>query len=396
MNSVIAHDEYLAVREGNLRSLRDLDAYSTPIHPYWAPSAQSARRLREPTEDFKRNWHWLRPLDPNMSPSPRFRRGWENWISIIGGDFTPTRSRGYGPWSMYYNWEPASYYNLLPASNFSWHPGPGATNKDSDEWELYEQLFVTFDPENPGQSQLLTKGTPWFVETDNRVQEDDVDPDQGVYAQGDHWRNHPEDWYRNIIDRPAADSNYGMSEPLHVNPLNHDMYDSARFDVFPMRQHISEIISTGNISVNGLATALNPKYTTAAVSRSHHSNHHYQSQQGYPGRWRESGVFANAPLSLLANQISTSANVFTIHVVAQSLKDNGLPRSNKDTPAENVNTGTGFMDSSDEILAEHWARVVVAKTPILDSGGNTATDPETGGPAHDYKVLYSSVREFSR
>lgn len=387
MNSVVAHDEYLGVREGGLTSLRVADAYDQPIHPYWVPSAQSARRLKEPTKDFKWGWHWKMPLDPNMSPSPRYRRGWESWISIIGGDFTPTRSRGSGPWEMYFNWDPQSYYQLLPASNFSWHPGPGATNKDSNEWELYNQLFVTFDPENPGQSQLLVKGTPRWL---------DRQPNGPLPRYSRGWPEFPIEWYRNIVGRPSADANYGRSEPLHVNPSNHDMYDSSRFDVFPMRQHISEIINTGNISVNGIATSLNPKYMTATVSRAAKRSLWQRFQQGYAGRWRETGVFANAPLSLISNQISTSANVFTIHVVTQSLQDNGLPRSDKGTPAVNVNTGTGFMDASDEVLAEHWARVVVAKTPVMNAGGNVATDPETGGPAHDYKVLYSAVREFAR
>ena len=104
-----------------------------------------------------------------------------------------------------------------------------------------------------------------------------------------------------------------------------------------------------------------------------------------------SGIYANAPVALVANQISTSANVFTIHVVTQSIRDRGPERSDKGVPAENVQTGIGYMDESDEIIAEHWAQTTVARITEHDQH-----DPQTGGPENNYRILYHRVLENTR
>jgi hypothetical protein len=104
-----------------------------------------------------------------------------------------------------------------------------------------------------------------------------------------------------------------------------------------------------------------------------------------------SGIYANAPVALVANQISTSANVFTIHVVTQSIRDRGPERSDKGVPRENVQTGIGYMDESDEIIAEHWAQTIVARITDPDQH-----DPQTGGPENNYRILYHRVLENTR
>ena len=79
----------------------------------------------------------------------------------------------------------------------------------------------------------------------------------------------------------------------------------------------------------------------------------------------------------------TSANVFTAHIVTQAIRDTGSERSDFSNPTENINTGLGFMDQDDGILGEQWSQVVIARMP------GSGTDPETGGPKYDYRILYS-------
>ena len=65
------------------------------------------------------------------------------------------------------------------------------------------------------------------------------------------------------------------------------------------------------------------------------------------------------------------------------MKDNGSEREDFGSPKENVNSGLGYMDMDDEVLGERWSQVVIARIP------GKGTDPDTGGPMYDYKVLYS-------
>ena len=373
INATVAQDGYLAVREGGYERLsnerRDWVARK-PIHPYWAPSAFSpVGRMPDPaTLNNHKSEGFHRGLDPNMNPACRFRRGWESWISVVGGDFTPYRTKGYGVWQRWNEhraMEKGSYYSLLPAANFCWNAGGGAAPVNPfDDNAMHNVVLVDFDPDYGGAAQLLIKG-------------------------GMHKRHNAGPWYIDISQRPSADTLY----PVNAGSTR-DLYSVARYDAYPVRHHLSEIVRTGNdknININSIATALNPWTITSGLRQRAGGKNDFW-QQGHAGRFRESGVFANAPVALVANQISTSANVFTIHVVAQALTDNGEPRGDKGTPSQNVNTGTGFMDATDDVTAEHWARVVVAK--VADRAGRT--DPRTGGPLHDYKVLYSTVREHAR
>ena len=372
VNAVIGQDSYLAVREGGATQMKNnkgLTSLATaPLHPYWVPSPFCVRGRATPDEngkltkdDFKRN------LDPNMSPFARYRRGWESWISVIGGDYSPYRTKGFGPWRIWSRYDAnESYYGLLSAPSFNWHGGPGVTTGDpGNDGDMYNTMYAEFDPNYGGASKLLTKGG----------------------LAGDFPHSSPYFQYQG--ERPSADANSPQ------NPTGAaDLYTMARFDVYPARHHVSEIIraqTSKRVNLNSIATSLNPWWTSAALKRNKQQD---PQQQGHAGRYRESGIFANAPVALVANQISTSANVFTIHVVAQALNDNGKPRSDKGTPSQNVNTGTGFMDATDEVTAEHWARVVVAK--VSDRSGNPLPDPYTNGPRNEYKILYSTVRENVR
>ena len=92
---------------------------------------------------------------------------------------------------------------------------------------------------------------------------------------------------------------------------------------------------------------------------------------------------------------STSANAFTIHVVAQAVQDVGKKRKLPDGSID-PNSGVGHIDADDKVTAEHWARMVLARVPDIDGGGTIATDPNTGGPRNKYKVLYYRVLENSK
>ncbi|MFH1066980.1 MAG: hypothetical protein V1746_03685 [bacterium] len=82
--------------------------------------------------------------------------------------------------------------------------------------------------------------------------------------------------------------------------------------------------------------------------------------------------------SLIANQITTSANAFTIYAVAQLVRDTGKQ--------------TGRMDAGDQIVSEQWAQIVVQK--IQDT---SQSDPDTGAPfRNDYRILSYRVLNNSR
>lgn len=56
-------------------------------------------------------------------------------------------------------------------------------------------------------------------------------------------------------------------------------------------------------------------------------------------------------------RFAADQNLFTIHVVAQSVKDSGAVRPGIGK------SGPGYSDPDDEILAESWMRTVVGKAP---------------------------------
>ncbi|MFT7513534.1 MAG: hypothetical protein ACI9QL_002747, partial [Candidatus Omnitrophota bacterium] len=336
INSQVAYDGYLAIREGGHASTKQ---GATPLHPYWAPVASSDRRIAPDKTSAT-------ALDPYMSPFPRFRRGWESWIAIIGGDYTPYRSRGFGAWRRPI-WDGGSYpdssFEVMGMPQFTWSAGKGASGSS----DHYNVNYVNFDPDYGGLARLFAKGR----------------------LDGSH---------ADVKDRMAADYLF----PFDQNTM--ELYRSARYDVFPLRHHISEVIENASGKINGITTALNP-FSTSMLQKN------YDWYTGHCGAFRISGIYANAPVALVANQISTSANVFTIHIVAQSIRDNGAEREDKGSPAENIHTGIGYMDESDEVISEYWAKTTVARLSDPQE-----IDPETKGPENTYQVLYHRVLENSR
>jgi hypothetical protein len=144
----------------------------------------------------------------------------------------------------------------------------------------------------------------------------------------------------------AAQLNSPISLPISMAP---------RFSTVPMRHFVSDAAVEFNFgaALTDFKTALNPRQSAYSAG----ADLKQSDGSGFPGGHHASGIFANAPIVLMANQISTSANVFTIHVVAQAVKDTGLPRPGV------RNSGPGHSDSDDQIVAERWAKMVVAKLP---------------------------------
>ena len=268
---------------------------------------------------------------------------------------------------------------MLSAPWFSWRAGIGATSDPSDP-------TIPFDPEYQGAaSSLLAMG---------RISIDATDPNNNR-----KWTKH------GATGLFYIDQGYDTSLPYH-NP-QFPLADTARVGNFPLRHHNSELISVSAQDITKLHTALNPKNSsvgwTIPGGGYHRRNDvtygflskygtYFQPYQnfasskthnGHPGSFVGTGIYANAPVVLSANQVSTSANVFTAHIVTQAIRDNGGEREDFATPPENTNTGLGYMDQNDEVLGEQWSQVVIARIP------GRGTDPDTDGPLYEYKVLYS-------
>lgn len=377
INALPASDTYMAMREG-FAGGRSERLGSIPTHPVWAPNGHAmAAGL-----GIDHKW-----LDPMMNPFPRYRRGFESWIAIMVGDYTPFRSRGEAIWG---RMEPQSInaggvttairpgaYALLSAPVFSWRSGLGGA-ADPDE------QVIPFDSEIGGaQSSLLSMG---FISSAGHQ-----------HPRRYSTRNEAAGLY--YIDR-----GYDVSKPRDPTL---SLAEMARTGNFPLRHHNSELISVSSQPINDLHTALNPKQSSVGWAKvggfwppirdrtygflGKYSSYFQPYQNfagsrtvnGHPGAFAGTGIYANAPVVLSANQVSTAANVFTAHIVTQAVRDNGKEREDFSIPPENTNTGLGFMDHDDEVLGEQWTQVVIARIP------GDGRDPETGGPNYDYRILYS-------
>jgi hypothetical protein len=154
--------------------------------------------------------------------------------------------------------------------------------------------------------------------------------------------------------RWAADQNLSAlspGAPVHL-PVN----SVTRYSLAPMRHFLSDLpLEMHGLEVfSDLRTALNPSHDSRNVSNATEAAD--AEFASFAGGWCSSGIYYHAPLALLTNQASTSANAFTIHLVAQVIKDNGsrIP----DQP----NSGPSHCDADDTVLAEKWLRVTIQKS----------------------------------
>jgi hypothetical protein len=263
------------------------------------------------------------PLDRYSGPSPALNRAGGAWVSLLGGDFTPGRVSGGTRWG--FNNSGAQFFG--PAQ-FTWNAGTGAVPYGSDV------PFADFAGNVETNAKLLTFGSDGRKEGGADEKNNDI---KEGYLRG-----------RFAADQCliAAQVNPPVTLPITMAP---------RFSLVPMRHFVSDLAAEYNFGAAfaDFKTPLNPRQSAFPPS----ADLKQSDGNGFPGNHHASGVFANAPVALMANQVSTSANVFTIHIVAQSLKDKGLTRSTV------RNSGPGHSDPDDEILAERWARIVVAKLP---------------------------------
>ncbi|MFZ5806822.1 MAG: hypothetical protein ACOY3I_06420 [Verrucomicrobiota bacterium] len=94
---------------------------------------------------------------------------------------------------------------------------------------------------------------------------------------------------------------------------------------------------------------------------------HFNSEASYQFTNRDQVVGT----ALVANQISTSANAFTIHAVAQSIRE---------------------VNGEHRVVGEKWARVIVDKVQDTNQ-----TDPDTQAPfQNNYRILDYQTRNHSR
>lgn len=351
MNTSIAHDAYLAIREGDTDTVdlkKEFDPTPLAVRAAWAPSAAGYRRVEGGAEWFrgkkledlaKKNAIGL-PLDRYSGPSPVMNRGSNAWVALLGGDFTLGRVSGGTRWG--FNNTGAQFFG--PAQ-FTWNAGTGAVPYGSPV------PFADFSSGGETNAKLLTFGSDG--RKDGGLTADDLAKGKSENAGF-------------LRGRFAADQGLlaAQANPAACVPLT----NVTRFSLVPMRHFTSDLAQEFNFGapLNDFKTALNPRQSGFAPMRKADGTIDWKSSDGtsFPGGHHASGIFANAPIALLANQVSTSANVFTIHIVAQAVKDTGKARTGV------KNSGPGHSDPDDEIASERWMRRVVEKAPTTDNSGS--------------------------
>lgn len=337
VNTAVAHDEYMALREGgdDLMELKEsVDPSSKALHAVWLPAAQGFMPRATGTESFRgkeaKQLAEKRPgslLDRNLSPFPVLRRPWDMWLGVVGGDFAHAgESLRWGVGN--------SAFDYFGPGYFTWRPGDGA---GGDSW-------IDFGSDMPGQGKLLAFGV------DGR--KDDKNENAGT-----------------LKGRHAADQNLDAisgSGSLYVPAQM-----ATRFSLLPVRHFRSDLALDYHQENNEsgwlrFKTALNPGLG-AEISPGEMAGDKdaAESMDGasFPGGHHASGIFYQAPMALIANQAGVSANAFTAYVVVESVRDHGKKREGI------ANSGRGHCDPDDEVLARRWARIVILKE--RDASGAT-------------------------
>ena len=394
VNVAIAGDNYLAIKAGNSSNVSDtsFNVDNLPSYLAWIPSAQGfqAERWRTMSQFF----------DPFLNYYPRYRRGFENWIAFIGGDFTPSRSIGSGMWRIQdrgvENWRRHGRRNFsygpLALPTYSWISGISGP-------DLADDYVVNFDPQRRSPSSAVMhlgsvpNPTGYGTQPPNRALMGHLFAD-GVFAYDglQRFENRRRGGGFPVTGTPSDNFNQAINNP---NPENRAPLERiTRFALYPMRHFNSDIwrhpqdtydiqvrqVNNNTYGVIGnafgfsnLITGLNPEGMVGQQSAN-------RGSFGWAGPWYQSGVMRNAPIALAANQISTSANVFTMHIVAQTLRDNA---------------NFGDFSFEDEVLAEQWAQIVVARLP--DEATRTRYRAgDFDSPTFDYRVLFYKVVDNPR
>jgi hypothetical protein len=345
VNTAIAHEGYLTIRQGAHGSLeemkKEIDPSALPARVIWHPGAGGWRRNAFGNEHaFSKKLKDLdrkvpgEPLDRLASPFPAMPRGWQAWIAAVGGDFSPSRATGHGAWGEF-----SPGYNTFAPGMFTWVTGAGVAPGP----RFYETAFAEVGNDNSLHSRLLTFGSDGRneleLESDGTIKKrNEKDGHLRGRFTADEWLD-----FQSLVGS-------AHTAPRHFAP---------RFAVFPLRHRISDLALNVNYGAElwRFSTALNPRQSAhpPVLKDDGKPDDAYSDYNHFPGAHAASGLFLNAPFVLLANQASTSANAFTIHIVAQTILDEGSPRPGI------RNSGPGHSDPDDTVLSETWTRAVVVK-----------------------------------
>jgi len=401
VNEGIASDNYMAVREGYSTAATGAvhaDPTSMAVRPAWVPTAMFFRNSYNTSNDESNMNNYTADggrLDPFMQPVARYRRGWDSVISMIGGDFSPFREMGEGAWLGRGGTatDAGVGYMALGLPLGTWEPGLGS---DAGVGLGRSSVFSLFDTSvgYGGASELLTLGR-------EAAQSSSASASRGYFSG--HF----------AADGVSFDTSGVNNITTFLTGANNDtkgnLWEATRFAITPLRHFLSEIpydttgqrdiyaFSGGRIpitlDVGNIHTALNmgpPAQMPAS------GNGTQSTTNGPAGIMHQMGFFGNAFMEQAANMASTSANAFTIHVVAQAIKNTGQVRMSG-TSQDVGGSGPGYMNTDDQVLAEQWAQIVVERIPHTTSGGDLDhTQSTNGGPTNDYKILYYRILDNAK
>lgn len=334
INTLVAHDEYLALRQGGdtLRELKkEVSPSSMPLRAIWCPGAQSYARRETGADGFLGNdAEQLVKKDPghiqdrHIRPFITLARPWNMWMGVLAGDFSPQRAGDSLSWGA---GNRAGLY-FGPAL-MAWRPGLGSGAGDKS--------YVDFLSHLPGHGRLLALGEDGRKDAENT----NIDFLKGRFAAD-----------QNLA---ALDPNLPAYLPAHF---------ATRLSLVPMRHFVSDLAVDFHQNNHEsdwlrLKTALNPGLggQTPPPPNGSEDAAKNLAGSGFPGGSHQGGVFYNAPMALMTSQAGVSANAFTAYLVVQSLRDRGKRRDGI------PNSGPGHCDPDDEVLAERWARLIIVKEP---------------------------------
>lgn len=361
VNTSIAHDEYMGLREGGLplaELKKEVDPSNLAVRAVWLPNATGFARRVTGSEAFrgKEAKHVVEKnpgyvLDRHLRPYASFSRPWDMWMGVVGGDVSPARSGESLLWGV---GNSAAFY--FGPGYMTWEPGKGSGGESGNVW-------LDFASDFPAQGRLLAFGA------DGR--KDDKNDNAG-YLKG----------------RFAADQNLDAFKAgiTHYIPSHF----VTRFSLFPVRHFISDLgldfhQENQESEWTRFKTALNPAISASPLpdpTDQGSENEELKKEAakldgaGFPGGWNRSGIYYNAPMALLTNQAGVTANAFTAYIVVQTIRDNGQARQGV------VRSGPGFNDPDDVILAQRWARVVIAKQA-----------PTNASSAPTFRILAADVAD---
>ncbi|MCH8475337.1 MAG: hypothetical protein LAT55_08935 [Opitutales bacterium] len=404
VNIASVGDNYMAFKQGVPNAPIDRTRHTLTNSPSWAVWVPSGMGFQAGEVDGRAFM-----LDPWMNYFPRYRRGFENWIAATGGDFTPDRSRGIGVWGNLHDSAARTYaYGPLnlPIYSFYGLDGGPPVGIMFDEWNSAS------DRSNPLALLMgagMTIGGHSLEAFSGHIWMDSVFSYHGNHITGSrHDTSNASEYFEDALNAPRPENRLPLERitrfslyPMrhHVSELNRSALDSIRDRTEDDNQHAVDASQFGGgrgaeFGFSYHKTIMNAErgYTFERLTfLSNESEARGAVQRTNPaGESFQAGVFRNTPYAAAANQVSTSANVFTIHIVAQAIRDSG---ENDQENGELNNWGD--FSFSDQILSEQWARAVVARVPNEDTlsryaGGNFAN------PEYDYKILYYRVVDNPR